>query len=82
MTIDVPAAAPPWVTPLTRDTQREIDQARSPFISLKPFVVADLTAAMASLYPWKLAIVSDGAANKFLAISNGTAFYYVQGTAV
>lgn len=44
-------------------------------------------AAINTDYPaadWEgcIVYVSDGAANKFAAISNGTAWYYLQGTAV
>ena len=76
------AGAPSWGIKLAQDTQQAIDALPRMFISAKPFVVADLTAAFAANFPWRLAIVSDGAANKFIAISNGTAFYYLEGTAV
>lgn len=82
MTISVPADASPQLRALVASIQTEIDMARSPFISQSPYTVAELTTGLAALNPWKLAVVTDGAANKYLAISNGTAFYYVQGTAV
>lgn len=82
MTVRAPSNAPDWAFNLARDIQGEIDIARTMFISRTPFTVAELTAALAALHPWKLAIVSDGATNKFVAVSNGSAFYYMEGTAV
>lgn len=50
------------------------------FVSLTPFTVANKPAA--ADYPWKLIFLSDGAGNKFVAVSNGTAWHYLEGTAV
>ena len=64
-----------------REIERFIDSERQ-FISPTPVLAASLTAAVAARYPWKLAIVSDGAGNRFVAVSNGTAWRYLDGTAV
>ncbi len=82
MTIKAPADATPSLRGLVEDIQREIDLARSPFISQSTYTVAELTTALAASFPWKMAVVTDGAASKFVAISNGTQFFYLQGTAV
>ena len=80
--IQAPSNAPPWAFQFANQIQRALDLIGPVFISLQPFTVAQLTAAMASKNRWKLAFVSDGADNKFVAVSNGTAFYYLEGTAV
>ena len=82
MTIIAPVEAPRWGHDLAQSAQEEVDRAMWPYIQMKPLLVADLTAALAAKYPWRKAIVSDGAGNKYEAISNGTAFYYLEGTAV
>lgn len=71
--------APPWGVKLAEDVQVAIDALPKMFVSNKPFTVATLPTA--ARYPWRLAIVSDGAANKFVVISNATAWYYLEGTA-
>lgn len=80
--IQVPANAPPWAFSFAQQVQQALSGPGAMFISPRPFTVAQLTAAMASQFPWKLALVSDGAANKFVAISNGVGFFYLEGTAV
>jgi hypothetical protein len=80
--LKAPFNAPRSTQALAEDVQHRIDDNRSLFISPKPFTVAQLTAGMATRFPWRIAIVSNGVGNKFLAISNGTAFYYMEGTAV
>lgn len=82
MTVQAPANAAPWAHSFAQTIQRGISECGPLFISLKPFTVAQLTAGMATQFPWKLAFVSNGAGNKFVAVSNGTAFYYLEGTAV
>jgi len=72
----------PWSALTANAIQAAIDGVGPMFVSTKPFTVAQLTAAMATLFPWKLVFVSNGAGNKFVAVSNGTAFYYLEGTAV
>ena len=72
--------APPWGIKLAADAQQAIDALPRMFVSNKPFTVA--TVPSASKWPWRLIILSDGAANKYVAISNGTAWHYMEGTAV
>lgn len=51
---------------------------------LPDYTLAQIAAGTpsASNNPHSLIYVSDGAGNKFVAVSNGTAWYYLTGTAV
>jgi hypothetical protein len=80
--ITVAKDAPPWAFQLALQVQAALDQIGPAFISLRTFTVAQLTASMAQAYPFKLAFVSNGAGDKYVAVSNGVAFYYLNGTAV
>lgn len=63
-----------------RTAPTDLQDQIGPFVSLRPFTL--LNRPPPSKYPWKLIFLSDGAANKFVAVSNGTAWYYLEGTAV
>ena len=78
--IAAPVSAPPWAQDFARSIDGALQHQIGPFVSLRPFTVADKPAAAS--FPWKLIFLSDGAANKFVAVSNGTAWYYLEGTAV
>lgn len=65
-----------------RATERAIDDQIFPYISRKVYVIAELTAAFAAQYPYRKVLISNGTSNRFEAISNGSAFYYPDGTAV
>jgi len=82
MKIKVDSAAPDWAQRAARSAESAIEGQIWPFISRQRYTVSQLTAAFAAANPWRMAIVKDGAANKFVAISNGTAFYYLEGSAV
>jgi hypothetical protein len=78
--ITAPAQAPLWAQDFARAIDQAVQTQIGPFVSLRPFTVADKPAA--AKFPWKLIFLSDGAANKFVVVSNGTAWYYIEGTAV
>ena len=82
MTVQVENIAPMWAQRMARSVDNEIQQVMWPFISRQTYLVSELTAAMAALYPWGVVFVSNGAGNRPIAVSNGTAFYYADGTAV
>ncbi len=65
-----------------RDIEKFVEGQTGLFISLSTFTRSQLTAAVAARHPFRLALVSDGTSNRYLAISNGSAFYYPDGTAV
>lgn len=80
--ITAPGNAPNWAHDFARTADAALQANSWPFISKTPYLVAELTATLAALYPFRFAIVSNGAGNKLVAISNGSAFYYLEGTAV
>ena len=71
-----------WGQRLARSVDENIAQEIWPFIAREPFTRAQLTAAMAAMYPYMLAFVSDGTGNHGMAQSVAGAFYYLDGTAV
>lgn len=62
-------------------TERFIEDEIFPYVSRKIYTVSELTAEFAARYPYRKVIV-DGAGDRLEAMSNGTAFYYMDGTAV
>jgi hypothetical protein len=78
--ITAPVSAPLWAQDFARAIDQAVQSQLGPFVSLTPFTVANKPAA--ANFPWKLIFLSDGAANKFVAVSNGTAWYYLEGSAV
>lgn len=78
--ITAPTNAPAWAQDFARAIDAALQSQLGPFVSLQPFTVA--AKPLAASFPWKLIFLSDGAANKFIAVSNGTAWYYLEGTAV
>jgi hypothetical protein len=77
--ITAPSGSPQFAHDLARSAQTAVDDIAQVFISNQAFTVATLPAASRFIY--KMAIVSDGAGNKFVVISNGTAWYYLEGSA-
>ena len=63
-----------------RETERALDAHMWPYVSRTPYTVASKPNAASSAY--RKIILSDGAANRLEAMSNGTAWYYLDGTAV
>ena len=72
--------APDWAQRLVKDLNNEFDAVLGLFVSKTAFLATAMPDATKNA--WKLAFVSNGAANKFVAVSNGVAWYYLQGTAV
>ena len=83
MRLTLDSDAPPWASAFARRIEAAIgDGATWPFISRQTYTVSQLTAALAVSAPWGMAIVSNGAGGRPLAISNGTIFVYLDGTTV
>lgn len=81
MTLTIDTEAPPYLSDLARKLDILIAQAQlGAFVSQTPYTVANKPSAITNA--WKLIFLSDGALNKFVAVSNGVAWYYLEGTAV
>lgn len=80
MSINLDMAAPSWAHRFRQAIEVALEQlwARP----LPVFTVATLPTATDRKWLWRPVAVSDGAGNKFVAISNGTAWRYLEGTAV
>lgn len=72
--------APDWAQVLVTQINQAIDESWTRALPL--YTTTTLPSATDKTWLWRPIAVSDGAANKFVAISNGTAWYYLQGTAV
>lgn len=81
MILTVDTQAPPYIFDLVRKLNILLTQAQlGAFVSMAPYTVA--AKPDATLFAWKLIFLSDGAGNKFVAVSDGTAWYYLEGTPV
>jgi len=80
--LTAPSNAPPWAFAFARSVDDEIRNNIWPFITRQPLRVAQLTAALAGQNAYKLVFVSDPPSNQYMAVSNGTAFFYLDGTPV
>jgi hypothetical protein len=79
--ITVAQDAPLWAQQLVRQVNADIATASlGPFVSRAPFLKTSMPDATKNA--WKLAFVSNGTGNKFIAVSNGVAWFYPEGTAV
>ena len=78
--IPLDSSAPQWAQVLARNIDKAIDANLVTFVRKLPYTVA--TVPSAASYPWKMIFLSDGAGSKFVAVSNGSAWYYLEGTAV
>jgi hypothetical protein len=75
-----PAGAPGWLQGFAREIETWTDaRGRGP-LALTAYSKTALPSA--ADYPFALIAVSDGAGNRFAAVSNGSAWYYLDGTAV
>ena len=73
--------APRWAKEIVRQANQDIaDAGLGPFVSRTPFLAASMPDATKNA--WKLAFISNGAADKYVAVSNGVAWFYLEGTAV
>jgi len=79
--LNAPSNAPPWAFVFSKSIDSEISNSIWPWISKTPATVAQLTASLAAQYPFGLIFVSDPPADQYVAVSNGTAFFYLDGTA-
>jgi len=80
--LNVPSNAPPWAFAFGKNIDDEIRNNIWPWIARGPLTVVQLTADLAAMFPYGLAFVSDPPANQYVAVSNGTAFFYLDGTPV
>ena len=80
MTFRIPV--PTGATDRERELLRTMERAGNTQGPLRLPLFTTTTLPPAATYDYCLAAVSDGASNKFLVISNGTAWYYAEGTAV
>lgn len=71
--------APSWAHDMLRQINAAFLAAPTP---LPVFTVATVPSATDKNWLWRPIAISDGAGNKFVAISNGTAWRYLEGTAV
>lgn len=78
--IQLPPDAPEWARQLADGVEREIDLALN--APLPVFTLADRPAADDLKWVWKPYVLSDGAGNKWVVISNGTTVRYLEGTGV
>ena len=80
--LNVPSNAPPWAFALGKNIDDAIGANIWPWISRTPLTVVQLTATLAAKFPFGLVFVSDPPANQYIAVSNATAFFYLDGTPV
>jgi hypothetical protein len=75
-----PATAPGWLQEFAREVEAwSAAQQRGPQ-TLSAF--SRTAMPLAADHPFALVAVADGAGNRHVAVSNGTAWYYLDGTAV
>ncbi len=63
-----------------RETERALDAQVWPYVSRTPYTIA--SKPNPTNYAYRKIILKDGVGNRLEAISNGTAWYYLDGTAV
>lgn len=80
--LTAPSNAPAWAFAFAKSVDDEITNNIWPYISRNPLNVAQLTASLAARFPWRVCFVSDPPANQYMAVSNGTQFFYLDGTPV
>lgn len=75
-----PANAPAWMQTFARDMEAWGDTAKRGPQALTVYSITELPDAAAT--PFALIALRDGAGNKHAAISNGVAWFYLDGAAV
>lgn len=78
--IDLPPEAPTWARQLAERMEEEIELAISR--PLPTFTLADRPSATDLKWVWRPYVLTNGAGNKWVVISNGTTLRYLEGTAV
>lgn len=71
--------SPEWANQMVSQVNRDLAAVTGP---LPVFTVATLPSPTDKKWLWRLIAISDGAANKWIATTNGTAWRYMEGTAV
>ncbi|MDX2224593.1 MAG: hypothetical protein SFV21_17710 [Rhodospirillaceae bacterium] len=75
-----PAFAPGWLQSFAGTIEDWVEARRR---GPQPLTAYSRTALPdAARHAWSLIAVSDGASNRFAAVSNGSAWYYLDGTLV
>jgi hypothetical protein len=64
------------------DIQNYVQDEISAPVRLPRFTAAELVQVPAARYPYRLVAVTDGAGNRWAAMSNGTTWRYLDGTSV
>jgi|GEM_PF-2745622 hypothetical protein len=78
--INLDQTAPSWAHRFKQAIEIALEQLWTR--PLPVYTVATLPTPTDKKWLWRQIAVSDGAGNKFVAVCNGTAWYYLQGTAV
>lgn len=76
----LPPDAPEWARKILEYIDKQISLAQSS--PLPVFTLADRPLATDPLWLWRPFVLSDGAGNKWVVISDGTTLRYLEGTAV
>lgn len=80
MNIPISDEAPEWAQIFAKTLGATIEEALTRRLPL--FTLATLPSPTDKRWLWRLIAISDGAGNKFVATTNGTAWRYLEGTAV
>jgi hypothetical protein len=80
MSIQLDMGAPEWAQRFKLAIEAAIEAAWTRPLPI--FTVATIPSATNKKWLWRPVVVTDGAGNKWVAISNGTAWRYLEGTAV
>ena len=80
MNVPIDGNAPQWAQDFAVAVGRTLEEALTR--PLEIFTLTTLPSATDKRWLWRPIVITNGAANKFIAISNGTAWYYTEGTAV
>lgn len=64
------------------DIQNYVENVLTGPLALPRYTVANLLLIPVDRYPYRIFAVTDGAGNRWAAISNGTTWRYLDGTAV
>lgn len=78
--ITLDSNAPAWARGLVTQIEQEIENAWTRPLPI--FTTTTMPTVTDRKWLWRPFVVSNGAGNKWVAISNGTTFRYMEGTAV
>lgn len=78
--IELPPDAPTWARQLAQSMEEEIELAVTRPLPI--FTLLDRPNATDPKWLWRPFVLTNGAGNKWVVISNGTTLRYLEGTAV